>query len=53
MRELPILKQQSKIKPTLTSVVFHTDTSHLIHTANQLSGFHMKCTTGLKWVTLK
>ena len=32
---------------------FQIETSHLICTANQLTGFYMKCNTGLKWVNLK
>ena len=32
------------------SIVFHTETSHLICTANQMSDFYMKCNTGLKGV---
>ena len=32
------------------SVAFHIDPSHLICVANQMTGFYMKCSTGLKWV---
>ena len=32
------------------SVAFHIETSHLICTANQMTGLYMKCNTGLKWV---
>ena len=32
------------------SVTFRIETSHLICTANQMTGFYMKCNTGLKWV---
>ena len=31
------------------SVAFHIETSHLICTANQMTGFYMKCTTRLEW----
>ena len=37
----------NRIQP---SVGFHMETSHLIFTANQITGFHMECNTGLKWV---
>ena len=36
--------------PSQASVVFHTETSYLIYTANQMTGFYMKCNSGLKWV---
>ena len=32
------------------SVTFHIETSHLICTANQTTGFYMKSNTWLKWV---
>ena len=32
------------------SVAFHIETSHLIYTANQMTGFYMKCNSGFKWV---
>ena len=32
------------------SVPFHVETSHLICNANWITGFYMKCNTGLKWV---
>ena len=31
-------------------VLFHRETSRLIWTANQMTGFYMKCNTGFKWV---
>ena len=34
------------------SVAFHIETSHLIYTANQISGLCMKCNDRLKWVNL-
>ena len=36
--------------PFQPSVVFHIETSHLICTANQITGFYVKCNPGLKWV---
>ena len=35
------------------SDAFHIENSHLIFTANQMTGFYMKCNTGLKWVNKK
>ena len=32
------------------SDTFHTETNHLICCANQMTGFYMKCKTGIKWV---
>ena len=32
------------------SVAFHIETSHLIYTANQVTGLYMNCNGGLKWV---
>ena len=31
------------------SFAFLMETSHLIWAANQMTGFHLKCNTGLKW----
>ena len=39
-----------KPNPPQSSVVSHIETSHLIHAANQMTDFYMKCNTGLKWV---
>ena len=33
-----------------SSVTFHTETNHLIYSANQMIGLYMKCNSGLKWV---
>ena len=33
----------------IPSVAFHIETSHLICRANQMTGFYIKCNTGLKW----
>ena len=43
-------KKTFKFNPFRLSIVFHTETSHLIYTVNQITGFYMKCNTGLKWV---
>ena len=32
-------------------VAFYLEVSHLICCVNQVSGFYMKCNTGLKWVS--
>ena len=32
------------------SVAFHIETGHLICSANQMTGFYMKRSAGLKWV---
>ena len=34
-------------------VTFHVETSHLICTANQMTGFYVKFNTRLKWGKLK
>ena len=39
--------------PSQPSVVFHIQTNHLIYTGNQMTGFYMKCNSGLKWVNSK
>ena len=41
-----------KFRSCLPSVAFHIETSHLIFLPNQMTGFYMKCNTGLKWVNL-
>ena len=38
------------VNPFQPSVRFHIETSHLICTANQMTGFYIVCNTGLKWV---
>ena len=40
----------SLFNPFQPSVAFHIETSHLICTANQMTGFYLECKTGLKWV---
>ena len=34
--------------PSQPSVAFHRETSHLICSANQMTGFYMECNIGLK-----
>lgn len=34
------------------SIVFHEESSHLIFTPNEITGFSMICNAGLKWVNL-
>ena len=36
--------------PLQPSVACHIETSHLVCTANQMTGFYMKCNTELNWV---
>ena len=35
------------------SVAFHIETNHLIWTANQITGFYMKCNIRLKWPNIR
>ena len=44
---------KQSLNPFQSSVAFHTETSHLIGKANQITGFSMKWNTGLKWVNLE
>ena len=39
------------VNPFQHSVGIYIETSHLICTADQITGFYMKCNTGLKWVS--
>ena len=41
---------QSLFNPFQPSVAFNIETSHFIYIANQMTGFLMKCNTGLKWL---
>ena len=41
-----------KVNPFQSNVAFHIETSHLICTTNQKTGFYLKYNTGLKWVKL-
>ena len=43
----------SFFNPFQPSVVFPTETSNLICSANQMAGFYMKYNTGLKWANIK
>ena len=38
------------INPFQPSLAFHTETSHLFCSADQMTGFYMECNTGLKWI---
>ena len=40
------------INPFQPSVAFLVETRHLICNTNQVTGFCMKCNTGLKWVNI-
>ena len=35
------------------NVAFNLETSHLICSANQITGFRMKCNTGLRWANFE
>ena len=37
-----------KIKTFQSTVSFSIETSHLIYSAHQMTGFYMECNTGLK-----
>ena len=37
------------LNPFLSSATFHIETSHLICTTYQMTGFYMQCNSGLKW----
>ena len=39
-----------RVNPFQPSVVFHIEISHLFCKAKQVTGFYIKCNTGLKWV---
>ena len=47
-RRSNVWNQGKQINPCQLSVAFHIETSHLICSANQVTGFHMKCNTGVK-----
>ena len=36
--------------PSQPSAAFHIETTDLFYIANQMTGFYMKCNSGLKWV---
>ena len=46
------LDQITGINTILSGVAFHIEISNLICSANQITGFYMKCNTGLKWVNV-
>ena len=37
-----------RIRPFQPSVAFHIETNHLFSSAKQVTGFYMKCNTGMK-----
>ena len=43
-------KSQNVLIPFQSSFAFHIEISHLICNANQMTGFCVKCNTGLQWV---
>ena len=45
-----IMNAVCEINPFQFNVTFDIETSHLICTANQMTGFHVKCDFGLKSV---
>ena len=45
-----IVLQSMQHNPFQPSVAFHVETSHLFSRAKQMTGFYIKCSTGLKCV---
>ena len=50
---LPRFIRRRQINPFRPIFTFHIETSHLSCYANQVTGFCMKCNTGLKWVNIR
>ena len=48
-----VLQGQSKLINAFKSSLHYIETSLLTCTANQMTGFYMKCNIGLKWVKQK
>ena len=46
----PGYKQHQDLNSIQPCIALHLETSHLLWTAEELTGFYMKCNTGLKWV---
>ena len=46
----PLRGNIKPVNPFLLNMAFHIETSQLICSANQITGFYMKCKTRLKWV---
>ena len=44
-----VLQLWTEVNLFQPTVAFHIETSNLIYTVNQMTGFYMKCNTGLKW----
>ena len=40
----------SEVNPFQPNVAFYIESSHLICSPNQMTGFYKKCNAGLKWV---
>ena len=49
---IEIYRVKRCFKPFQSSVAFHVETSHLIRTLIEMTGFRMECNAGLKWVKL-
>ena len=43
---------ENEINLFLPCVAFYIETCHLFFSANQMTGFYMKCSTELEWVEL-
>ena len=39
--------------PFQTSIAFRVETSHLVCSENELTGFYIECNTGQKWVEVE
>ena len=50
MHDSASIKKYRSVDLLHPSFVFHIETSHLICGADQMTGFYMKCKTGLKRV---
>ena len=47
-----VLMEQCFLTKFQSSVAFDKETSRFIFTANQMTGFYIKCKTGLEWVNI-
>ena len=45
-----LIWEKQLVNPLQPSFLFYLETSHLICTGNQVTGFFMKCNAGLKWI---
>ena len=48
---IQVLMKILSINQLQPRVAFHIVTSHLTCSANQMTGFYIKCNTGLKWLS--